>query len=66
MMINNFYMINPNMNQMNYPNLNFITQKQMTLSRLRKEFQLCQQDEDLAQIGCTFGLYLGNNYFNGE
>ena len=32
------------------------------LTRIAKEFQLCQQDNDLIQIGCNFGLE-NNNLF---
>ena len=63
MMINNFYMINPNMNSIYNQNSFCITQQQKTLLRLKKEFQLCLLDDDLKQIGCTFGLYPGNNLF---
>ena len=34
-----------------------------TLNRLTKEFQLCQNDSELIQIGCSFGL-IDNNYYN--
>ena len=57
---------NTNMNnQMFCPNFYnpIVDQKQMTLTRLKKEFQLCRQDEDLSEIGCTFGLYPGNDIF---
>ena len=63
MMINNFYMINPNMNSIYNQNSFCITQQQKTLLRLKKEFQLCLLDDDLIQIGCKFGLYPGNNLF---
>ena len=33
-----------------------------TLIRLMKEFQLCQNDSELIQIGCSFGL-IDNNLF---
>ena len=48
------------MNQFNYQNNRSI--KLMGLSRLRKEFSLCEQDDELMQIGCSFGLY-DNNMF---
>ena len=32
----------------------------MTLSRLREEYSLCTQDNDLIQIGCNFGLENNN------
>ena len=56
-------MMNPYMNQINNFNQNNHSRQQKTLIRLKKEFLLCQQDDDLAQIGCTFGLYEGNNLF---
>ena len=61
MMNNN---INMN-NQIFFPNFinPMVDPKQMTLTRLKKEFQLCKQDEDLSEIGCTFGLYPGNDIF---
>ena len=33
-----------------------------TLTRLNKEFQLCQEDQDLITIGCNFGLENNNIY----
>ena len=33
------------------------------LNRLEKEFNLCQNDQDLVQIGCSFGLE-DNNIYN--
>ena len=48
------------MNQFNYQNNN--SMKLMGLARLRKEYSLCDQDDELMQIGCTFGLY-DNNMF---
>ena len=50
--------------QMNLPNQQMnLNNKQKTLIRLKKEFQLCKLDEDLAQIGCAFGLCPDNNIF---
>ena len=48
------------MNQFNYQNNS--SMRLMGLARLRKEFSLCDQDDELMQIGCTFGLY-NNNMF---
>ena len=33
-----------------------------TLQRLRKEYALCTQDNDLIQLGCSFGLEQNNIY----
>ena len=55
--MNNMPMMN-NMNQMNQMN-----QMNYTLMRLKKEFELCSNDNDLTGIGCTFGLVNDNNYF---
>ena len=57
---NNLYMNNV-MNLLSYQNDKI--NRQMTLTRLMREFQLCKLDDDLSDIGCTFGLYPGNNYF---
>ena len=56
-MMKNMQMMN-NMNQMNQMN-----QMNYTLMRLKKEFELCSNDNDLTGIGCTFGLVNDNNYF---
>jgi ubiquitin-protein ligase len=52
-----------NMNNMNN-NMNNINniQDPVVLTRLKKEFQLCLEDNDLIQIGCNFGLD-NNNIF---
>ena len=55
--MNNIYNMNQ-MNNFNYQNYN--QKEQIKLTRLRKEFQLCDQDDDLMQIGCSFGLYENN------
>ena len=34
-----------------------------TLTRLQKEYMLCENDAELKQIGCTFGLVNPNNLF---
>ena len=66
------YMNNMNyMNQINMMNMmNMYRMMQMnqnqtnkTLQRLQKEYMLCNQDTDLNQIGCTFGLVNENNLF---
>ena len=54
--MNNIY--NMNMNQMNpLNNYNNRSMRLMGLARIRKEFQLCDQDDELMQIGCSFGLF---------
>ena len=54
---------NMNMNQMNpLNNYNNNSMRLIGLSRLRKEFQLCDQDDELIQIGCSFGLFDNNMY----
>ena len=44
------------MNQINNNNIN------MAINRLKKEFMLCSNDEELKGIGCTF-MFEPNNYF---
>ena len=61
-MINNMNMMN-NMNMINNMNMNPGVSMNSTLTRLKKEFQLCQQDSELCQIGCSFGL-VNDNIFN--
>ena len=59
--MNNIY--NMNMNQMNpFNNFNNNSMRLMGIARLRKEFQLCDQDDELMQIGCSFGLFDNNMY----
>jgi ubiquitin-conjugating enzyme E2 D/E len=53
MMMNNNMMMNNMMNM----------GANATLNRIKKEFQLCQQDSELIQIGCSFGLVNPNNIF---
>ena len=54
---------NMKMNQMNpLNNYNNNSMRLIGLSRLRKEFQLCDQDDELIQIGCSFGLFDNNMY----
>ena len=60
-------MMNPNQYYNQYQNpVNPVCnpmQMQMALTRITKEFQLCKQDNDLIQIGCSFGLEDNNNVF---
>ena len=58
MMNNNMGMMPNNMGMMNNNNM-----VNTTLNRITKEFQLCQNDTELIQIGCSFGL-VDNNYYN--
>ena len=60
MNMNNCFNMNNNFNNNNMNN-NFNNNNE-TLARLQKEFQFCQQDNDLSQIGCTVGLDKGNLY----
>ena len=75
MMNNNMNMMNNNINMMNMMNMNNMNKMNMmnmnnmnkgnessTLFRLKKEYLLCTQDNDLTQIGCTFAL-VDNNYY---
>jgi ubiquitin-protein ligase len=68
MNMNNMNNMNMNMNNNmgnsgNFNNNNMINSSDSeTLARLKKEFQFCQQDNDLTQIGCTVGLDKGNLY----
>jgi ubiquitin-conjugating enzyme E2 D/E len=74
MMMNNMNnMSNMNMMQNNMPN-NFpnnnmpnnmgmgMNQQNSTLTRLKKEYYLCSNDNELSLIGCSFGLD-NNNYY---
>ena len=58
------------MNNMNY--INYMNMMKMqagnnmnnnTIMRLSKEYQLCNQDDELKQIGCSFGLINENDLF---
>ena len=61
--MNNIYNMNNNqMNRFNNYNYNNGPMRLMGLARLKKEFQLCDQDDELMQIGCSFGL-CDNNMF---
>ena len=66
--MNNMNNMNMNMNNNmgnsgNFNNNNMINSSDSeALARLKKEFQFCQQDNDLTQIGCTVGLNKGNLY----
>ena len=69
-MINNGYF--PGNMTNNFPNnpynnpmgnnfgMNAMNVNPSTFTRISKEFQLCSQDNDLIQIGCTFGLENNN------
>ena len=50
------------MQQMMNPFGNKDIQENKRLSRIKKEFYLCQNDSDLTQIGCCFLLDQDNNY----
>ena len=50
------------MQQMMNPFGNKDIQENKRLSRIKKEFYLCQNDSDLLQIGCSFLLDQDNNY----
>ena len=54
--------MNP-INQMNQMQMMQMMNQMQTLTRLKKEFELCNNDSELIQIGCSFGL-INNNYFN--
>jgi ubiquitin-conjugating enzyme E2 D/E len=57
-------MMNNNMRNMpnNFPNNMGMNQQNATLTRLKKEYQLCSNDNELGLIGCSFGLD-NNNYY---
>ena len=40
-----------------------MNQMNKTITRLKKEYQLCENDSELKQIGCTFGFVEPNNLF---
>ena len=74
MMMNNMNNMN-NMNMMqnnmpnNFPNNNMpnnmgmgMNQQNSTLTRLKQEYYLCSNDNELSLIGCSFGLD-NNNYY---
>ena len=61
-------MMNPNqqqnfqrMQQAMNPQVGSPGQQNMRMARIQKEFSLCNSDNDLIQIGCSFGLP-DNNY----
>ena len=73
MMMNNGMCMNPNMNpnMMNMMNMNMMpimnnnmgmNQMNSTLTRLKKEYELCSADNELSLIGCSFAL-IDNNYY---
>ena len=47
-------------NQQMQMNVNLSNNQSETLSRLRQEFEYCVKDDDLVQIGCSFGLVNDN------
>ena len=49
-------------NQPNPINLNLSNNPSEMLSRLKQEFEYCTKDDDLVQIGCSFGLVNNNIY----
>ena len=63
MMANHMMAMN-NMNRMNIMNPNKANtgQTDMRMTRIRKEYNLCSNDPDLIQIGCSFGLEDPNNF----
>ena len=66
-MIQNMDMIHSmNTNLFNFPNqYGFQTSSVITLTRLKKEYDLCNKDNDLIYIGCNFGLW-NNNIYNWQ
>ena len=61
-MMPNMPMMNPMMpNPMMKMNFN-IPPAQKRIARIKKEFELCCQDGDLIQIGCSFGLVNQDDY----
>ena len=55
--------MNPNMNMMMMNQTNAQNPMNKTMARLQKEYHLCENDSELKQIGCTFGLVNPNNLF---
>jgi len=55
--------MNPNMNMMMINQMNSQNQMNKTITRLQKEYYLCENDSELKQIGCTFGLVNQNDLF---
>ena len=57
-----------NMNYINYFNMMKMqagnNMNNNTIMRLSKEYQLCNQDDELKQIGCSFGLIKGRKNQN--
>ena len=51
-------------NQQNPINLNLPNNPSEMLSRLKQEFDYCTKDDDLVQIGCSFGLVNDNNIYH--
>ena len=50
------------MNTMKMNQMNQVAQNNMTITRLKKEFNLCSQDPELKSIGCKFIMEMGNFY----
>jgi ubiquitin-conjugating enzyme E2 D/E len=62
-MFNNMMMQNTQkMQQVMNPQNNNLSQAEKRIARIKKEFQLCSQDSDLIQIGCSFGLVKQEDY----
>ena len=59
---NNIKYIHNNLSVINSMNF-YNNSSNWTLTRLKKEYKLCQKDEDLLMFGCNFGL-LNDNIFN--
>ena len=63
-MPNNINYINMmNMMRMQQAGNNMNNMNNKTIARLSKEYQLCNQDDELKQIGCSFGLINENDLF---
>ena len=52
-----------NQNYLYFNPINTNQEKSKTERRLRKEFELCCKDNDLAQIGCSFGLLNADDFY---
>jgi ubiquitin-conjugating enzyme E2 D/E len=62
-MYNNMQLQNmQKMQQVMNPQNQNLNQANKRLARIKKEFQLCCQDSDLIQIGCSFGLVNQDDY----
>ena len=56
--------VNIRQNQQNPINFNFSNNQSEMLSRLKQEFEYCTKDDDLVQIGCSFGLVNNNDIYH--